>query len=227
MTRIVVIGSGQAGVGVAEGLRARGSAARVTVIGGEAELPYERPPLSKDLLLGKATVDDVRLRSRQWYPAQDVDLRLATWVRRIDRETRTVLLSDGGVLPYDHLVLATGSRPRRLPLPGADLDGVLGLSTPEDAARLRDRLSRARHVVIVGAGFIGLEVAAAATAAGHRPVVVELADRVLARAAGPLLGAHVAARHLDRGVDLRLGTGVVELRGTGGRVTAVATSAGE
>jgi 3-phenylpropionate/trans-cinnamate dioxygenase ferredoxin reductase subunit len=227
MTRVVVVGSGQAGVTVAEGLRAAGSAARVTVVGGEAELPYERPPLSKDVLLGKVTVDAVRLRSRQWYADRDVDLRLATRVERIDRGTRTVLLDDGDVLPYDHLVLATGSRPRRLPVPGADLAGVLGLSTPEDAVRLRDQLSRARHVVIVGAGFVGLEVAAAATALGARPVVVELADRVLARVAGPVLSAEVAARHLARGVDVRLGTGVTGLRGSGGRVSAVVTTTGE
>jgi 3-phenylpropionate/trans-cinnamate dioxygenase ferredoxin reductase component len=227
VTRVVVVGSGQAGVTVAEALRAAGSAARVTVVGGEAELPYERPPLSKDVLLGTVTVDDVRLRSRQWYRDRDVDLRLGTRVERIDRDIRTVLLEDGGVLPYDHLVLATGSRPRRLPVPGADLEGVQGLSTPEDAVRLRDQLSRARHVVVVGAGFIGLEVAAAATALGSRPVVIELADRVLARVAGPVLSAEVAARHLGRGVDLRLGCGVTELRGSGGRVTAVVTSTGE
>ena len=227
MTRVVVVGSGQAGIGVAEGLRAKGSAADVTVIGGEAELPYERPPLSKDVLLGKTTADDIRLRSRQWYRAQDIDLRLATRVERIDRSHRTVLLDDGEHLRYDHLVLATGSRPRHLPVPGADLDGVRSLSTPEDSLRLRERLSRARWVVIVGAGFIGLEVAAAAAAQGHRPVVLEFAGRVLARAAGPTLSAHVAARHIERGVDLRLGAAVTELRGTGGRVTAVATSTGE
>jgi 3-phenylpropionate/trans-cinnamate dioxygenase ferredoxin reductase subunit len=227
MTRIVIIGSGQAGVGVAEGLRAKGSAAQVTVIGSETEQPYERPPLSKDVLLGKATVDDVRLRSREWYEAHDVDLRLATCVRRIDRGNRRVLLDDGAALPYDHLVLATGSRPRHLPVPGADLEGVLSLSTPEDSLRLRDRMSCAQHVVIIGAGFIGLEVAAAAAAAGHRPVVLEFADRVLARVAGPTLSAHVAARHIECGVDLRLATGVTELLGTGGRVTAVVTSTGD
>jgi 3-phenylpropionate/trans-cinnamate dioxygenase ferredoxin reductase subunit len=227
MTRVVVIGSGQAGVGVAEGLRAKGSAAQIMLIGGEAELPYERPPLSKDVLLGKATVDNVRLRSPKWYQAHDIDLRLATWVERIDRDARTVLLDDGGVLPYDHLVLATGSRPRRLPVPGADLDGVLSLSTPDDSTRLRDRLSAAQHVVVIGAGFIGLEVAAAATAAGRRPVVLELADRVLARVAGPVLSAQVAARHVERGVDLRLSTGVTDLLGTHGQVTAVVTSTGE
>ena len=227
MTRVVVVGSGQAGVSLAEGLRAAGSAARVTVVGAEAELPYERPPLSKDVLLGTVTVDTVRLRSRQWYADRDVDLRLATRVERIDRGTRTVLLDDGGVLAYDHLVLATGSRPRRLPVPGADLAGVQTLSTPADAVRLREQLSRARSVVVVGAGFVGLEVAAAATALGTRPVVVELADRVLARVAGPVVSAEVAARHLARGVDLRLGTGVTGLRGTDGRVTAVVTSAGE
>ena len=227
MTRVVVVGSGQAGVSLAEGLRAAGSAARVTVVGAEAELPYERPPLSKDVLLGTVTVDTVRLRSRQWYADRDVDLRLATRVERIDRGTRTVLLDDGGVLAYDHLVLATGSRPRRLPVPGADLAGVQTLSTPADAVRLREQLSRARSVVVVGAGFVGLEVAAAATALGTRPVVVEFADRVLARVAGPVVSAEVAARHLARGVDLRLGTGLTGLRGTDGRVTAVVTSAGE
>ncbi|NEM08901.1 NAD(P)/FAD-dependent oxidoreductase [Geodermatophilus normandii] len=227
MTRVVVIGAGQAGIGVTEALRAKGSSAQITVVGGEDELPYERPPLSKDVLLGKVTVDGVRLRSRDWYRTHDVDLRLSTWVERIDRDSRTVLLDDGRTLEYDHLVLATGSRPRRLPVPGADLDGVLNLATPSDSAQLRDRLSRARDVVVIGAGFIGLEVAAAVTASGLRPVVVELADRVLARVAGPVLSAHVAARHVDRGVDLRLGTGVTELRGTEGQVTHVVTSTGE
>jgi 3-phenylpropionate/trans-cinnamate dioxygenase ferredoxin reductase subunit len=227
VTRVVVVGSGQAGVTLTEALRAAGSTAQVTLVGREAELPYERPPLSKDVLLGRATADTVRLHGRQWYTDRDVDLRPATRVERIDRGARTVLLDDGDGLPYDHLVLATGSRPRRLPVPGADLAGVLGLSTPEDAVRLRDQLSRARSVVIVGAGFVGLEVAAAATALGCRPVVVELADRVLARVAGPVLSAEVAARHLARGVDLRLRAGVTGLRGAGGRVSAVVTSTGE
>ena len=227
MTRVVVIGAGQAGVGVAETLRAKASSAQVTIIGGEAELPYERPPLSKDVLLGKSTMDDIRLRSRDWYRTHDVDLRLSTWVESIDREAHTVALGSGETVPYDHLVLATGSQPRRLPVPGADLDGVLTLVTPEDSARLRGRLERARDVVIIGAGFIGLEVAAAAMTAGHRPVVIELADRVLARVAGPVLGAHVAGRHAEQGLDLRLGAGVTELRGDSGRVTAVVTSTGE
>ncbi len=227
MTRIVVVGAGQAGIGVAEALRTTGSSAEITVIGGEEHLPYERPPLSKEMLLGKATVDDLRLRSADWYRTHAVDLRLSTWVERIDRQGRTVVLADQAPLGYDHLVLATGSRPRRLPVPGADLDGVLNLATPSDSLELRHRLSRAGSVVVVGAGFIGLEVAAAATTMGLRPVVVELADRVLARVAGPVLSDHVAARHADRGVDLRLGTGVVELRGADGRVTHVVLSTGE
>lgn len=227
MTRVVVIGAGQAGIGLADAVRARSVCVHVTVVGGEDELPYERPPLSKDVLMGKASVDDIRLRSRDWYRTHEVDLRLSAWAERIDRESRTVVLDDGSSLPYDHLVLATGSRPRRLPVPGADLDGVLNLATPGDSSQLRDRLSRTRDVVVIGAGFIGLEVAAAVTAAGRRPVVVELADRVLARVAGPVLSGHVASRHVERGVDLRLGTGVVELRGAAGRVTHVVTSAGE
>lgn len=227
MNRVVIVGAGQAGTGVAEALRAQGSSAQVTVVGGEDELPYERPALSKDVLLGKATIDDVRLRSREWYRKHDVELLLATRAQRIDREARTVVLDDGRALPYDHLVLATGSRPRRLSVPGADLEGVLNLVTPDDSAQLRDRLSRTQNVVIIGAGFIGLEVAAAVTATGIRPVVIELADRVLARVAGPVLSDHVAGRHVERGVDLRLGTGVTELLGSEGRVTGVVTSSGE
>jgi 3-phenylpropionate/trans-cinnamate dioxygenase ferredoxin reductase subunit len=227
MTGVVIAGAGHGAVAFAEALRAKGSTMPVTIVGGEAELPYERPPLSKEILLGKATIDEARLRSAEWYRTHDVDLRLSTRVERIDPAARTVALHDGRTLPYDHLVLATGSRPRRLPVPGAELDGVVGLATAGDCAQLRDRLAAARNVVIIGAGFIGLEVAAAAMLTGHRPVVIELAGRVLARVAGPVLSEHVAAWHAGSGVDLRLGTGVTELRGTAGRVTGVVTSAGD
>lgn len=227
MTGVVIVGAGHSGIALAQALRAQGSKMPITIVSDEAELPYERPPLSKEVLLGKTPIDDLRLRSENWYGSEDVDLRLSSTVERIDPATRTVILHGGETLSYHQLVLATGSRPRRLPVPGANLDGVLNLATPADSAQLRDRLATSSNVVVIGAGFIGLEVAAAATLVGHRPVVIELADRVLARVAGPVLSAYVEARHVERGVDVRLGAGVTEVRGRAGRVTGVVTTAGD
>ncbi|WP_230396431.1 NAD(P)/FAD-dependent oxidoreductase [Streptomyces blattellae] len=227
MTRVVVVGAGHGGVATAQALRAAGSTAHVTLVSAEDEPPYERPPLSKDVLLGKASMDSVRLRAAGWYDDNGVDLLLGTRVAAIDREARAVHLDGGAPLPYDALVLATGGRPRPLPCPGSGLAGVCSLLTSEHCRDLRSRLAGARDVVIVGAGFIGLEVASAAVALGLRPVVLELVDRVLARGAAAEVSRAVASYHLSRGVDLRLGTGVRQLLGTEERVTGVVTSTGE
>ncbi|WP_200301567.1 NAD(P)/FAD-dependent oxidoreductase [Streptomyces adelaidensis] len=179
---VVVIGAGLAAVQLADSLREAGYDGPVTLIGEMPGLPGQRPPLSKEFLTGDLSRQGVTLRAEGFYADRDIRLPAGHRAVRIDRARRTVALQDGSTVGYGHLVLATGTRPRPLPLPGADLDGVLPLRTVEDAERLRTRLRAARDVVIVGAGFIGLEVAAACRALGRRAVVFDIAGQAMGRA---------------------------------------------
>lgn len=226
---VIVVGAGQAGVTVAAALRDQGFAGRITIIGREPHPPYERPPLSK-AYLGASALDEqhLQLRTPEWYSERDIVLRLGNEVREIDRTAAVVVLDSGDRLPYDHLVLATGTRPRTLPLDGADLDGVVVLRGLDDARVLRRHLDRARTVLTVGAGFIGLEVAAAAHKRGVHPVVVDIAPRVMERAVTPTTSRFFADAHRTWGTDLRLRTAVTALRGRHGLVSsAVATDGTE
>lgn len=223
---IVVIGAGQAGVQAAESLRDAGWAGPVTLVGDESPLPYQRPPLSKEYLLGKASADSVTLRGEAFYADRGITLLTGCRAAKPAPERRVVALDDGRELPYEHLVLATGTRPRPLPVPGAELEGVLSLRTLADAQELQGRLRQARHVVIVGAGFIGLEVAAACRALGVQAVVIEAAGLVMGRAVTPDTSAFFADRHRRDGTPILLGCGVAELLGQDGRVVAVRTSDG-
>jgi 3-phenylpropionate/trans-cinnamate dioxygenase ferredoxin reductase subunit len=183
------------------------------LIGAEAERPYERPPLSKDVLLGKATPDSAYVHEAGWYAEHDVDLRLGTRVTSVDRAARQVRLEDGSAVGYARLLLTTGASARRLPVPGADLDGLLYLRTMAESAALASRLKQGGRVVIAGAGWIGLEVAAAARQAGCDVTVVEPDAVPLQRWVGPELGAVFGRLHRDHGVTFRLGEGVTELLG--------------
>ncbi|MEU7813091.1 FAD-dependent oxidoreductase [Pseudonocardia sp. NPDC049154] len=225
--RVVVIGAGQAGAGVAAALREQGFTGPVTVVGRESHAPYERPPLSK-AYLAAAPLDEqhLALRTGSWYADHDVALRLGAHAEEIDRGARTVRLAGGERLDYDHLVLATGTRPRTLPIVGADLDDVLVLRGLDDARALRDRLDTARTVLTVGAGFIGLEVAAAAHKRGVHPVVVDVAGRVMERAVTPTTSSFVADAHRAWGTELLLGTGITEVLGHRGRVSGAVTTTG-
>jgi 3-phenylpropionate/trans-cinnamate dioxygenase ferredoxin reductase subunit len=217
----VIVGAGLAGAKAAETLRAEGFGGRIVLIGDEPERPYERPPLSKGLLLGTAERDSVHVHGPQWYTAHDVDLRTATTADTIDRDRRQVRLADGDVIGYDRLLLATGAEPRRLPVPGADLDGVLHLRTLADSDRLRPALHRGARLVIIGAGWIGLEIAAAARTLGAAVTVVEADALPLRRVLGDRLAVAFAGMHTGHGVVFHFGRQALEIRGSGGQLSDV------
>ncbi|MET7999637.1 NAD(P)/FAD-dependent oxidoreductase [Nonomuraea glycinis] len=217
----VIAGGGLAAAKAAEALREQGYDGRLVLIGDEPHLPYERPPLSKDYLQGGSERDKIFVHDAAWYDAHDIDLRQGTTVIGIDRAERRLSLSRGERLGYDKLLLATGARPRRLPLPGADLDGVLYLRTVDDCERLRATLATVSRVVIIGAGWIGLEVAAAARAAGVAVSVLEAERQPLLRALGSQIASVFAGLHREHDVDLRLGVRVSEITGARGKADGV------
>ncbi|MEZ0449947.1 NAD(P)/FAD-dependent oxidoreductase [Cellulomonas sp. ICMP 17802] len=221
--QVVVVGAGLAGAKTVEGLRERGYDGRVVLLGSETERPYERPPLSKGYLQGGEERDGAFVHPADWYAAHDVDLRLGTTVASIDLAARDVLDGSGSRTAWDHLVLATGSEPRRLDVPGAGLQGVVHLRTLDDSDRLRALLVAGKHVVVVGGGWIGLEVAAAARAAGCTVSVLVRDPLPLLGVLGPELAAMFAELHRENGVDLRTRTEVAELvaAGDGTHVGAV------
>ena len=217
----VIVGASLAGAKAAEALRAAGFAGSVVLIGAEAELPYERPPLSKDYLMGKSPREQIYTHPEQWYQENDVELRLGLAVTEIDRTGHRVTLADGSAQPYAKLLLTTGSSPRRLPVPGAELDGVVYLRTVGDSDRIKAALVSAARVAVVGAGWIGLETAAAARTAGAHVTVVEAAELPLLRVLGPEVAQVFADLHRDHGVELRLRIGAAEVTGTAGSATGV------
>lgn len=213
---IVVVGGGLAAASAVEELRGRDYTGDITLLCGEQHLPYDRPPLSKGLLLGTATPESVTLKDAAWYADQQVDVRLGNRVDVLDLSRQRVHAA-GTPVPFDRLLLATGSVPRRLPL---DDTGVHYLRTVEDALAVRARL--AGRVLVIGAGWIGLEVAAAASLAGAEVTVVEGTDHPLGGVLGPLAGVLLRV-HREHGVDVRLGTALVSLapHPEDGRTTAV------
>jgi 3-phenylpropionate/trans-cinnamate dioxygenase ferredoxin reductase component len=220
----VIVGGGLAGAKAAETLRTEGFDGPVVLVAGEDEVPYERPPLSKDYLLGKADRESPRVHPADWYGENDVELRTGVRATHLDPATHRLTLEDGDELAYGKLLLATGSSARRLPVPGADLAGVRYLRTFADSdALLADLRDGGRRVVIVGAGWIGLEVAAAARHYGNEVTVVEPQPTPLHAVLGPEMGNVFARLHRDHGVDLFPDTVVRELRGSAGRVTTVVT----
>jgi len=221
----VIAGAGLAGAKAAETLREQGFEGRVVLIGTEPDRPYERPPLSKGLLLGKDARDSVFVHEASWYPSHDVDLRTGTSVTAVDRERRRVRLSVGGEIGYDRLLLTTGAEPRALRVPGAHLDGVLRLRTLPDSDRVAAAVTDGTRLVVVGSGWIGLEVAAAAREHGAEVTVVSPADLPLQRVLGDRLAAVFADLHTAHGVTFRYRTQVIEVRGNG-RVSAVVLSDG-
>lgn len=220
-TTFVIVGASLAGAKAAETLRAEGFTGRVILIGEEKERPYERPPLSKGYLLGKDERDSVHVHDAGWYTEHEIDLRLGTRVSAVDRDTREVVLAGGERLRYDKLLLATGSTVRRLNLPGSDLAGVHYLRSLPDSDEIGAALLSGVRAAVIGGGWIGMEVAAAAKERGASVTLVEMAALPLQRVLGAEVARIFADLHRAHGVDLRLGTGVRELRGTGGRVSAV------
>lgn len=218
---VVIVGAGLAGAKVAETLRQEGWNDAITIVGTESEGPYERPGLSKGYLQGNDARDDLFVHDEQWYAEHDIVTTLGTTVESIDRTNQTVRLSSGDDLAYDHLVLATGSEPRTLNLPGADADGILTLRTLGDSDRLREAFGHAKRLVVVGAGWIGLEVAAAAHQAGLEVTVLESADLPLQHVMGHELGEYFAHLHRSHGINVRTGINVTGFEAVDGHVTAV------
>ncbi|MFC7341376.1 NAD(P)/FAD-dependent oxidoreductase [Saccharopolyspora griseoalba] len=217
----VIVGGGMAGAKGAEALRAQGFDGRITLIGDEQHRPYERPPLSKDYLLGSSEFDDAYVHSPEWYEQNSVELRLGTRVDRLDRALRQVELSDGSHAEFDKLLLATGATPRSLPVPGSDADGVLLLRRVGDSDRIKRTLADVERLVVIGAGWIGLEVTAAARQAGVEVTVVETAELPLLQALGPEVAEVFAALHRERGVRFRFRSSVQEILTSGGSVAGV------
>jgi 3-phenylpropionate/trans-cinnamate dioxygenase ferredoxin reductase subunit len=222
----VIVGASLAGAKAAQTLREEGFSGSVVLIGTEADRPYERPPLSKGYLLGKDERDSAFVHEQGWYAEHDVDLRLGVTATAIDRAAKAVDVSGGEPVSYDKLLITTGASPRRLRLPGADLDGVLYLRSIEDSEHLKTALQASGRVVIAGAGWIGLETAAAARHYGCEVTVVEPEPGALHRSVGPELGEVFADLHRSHGVTFRFGAGVSELLGSGGKVSGVVTSDG-
>ncbi|NYG57179.1 3-phenylpropionate/trans-cinnamate dioxygenase ferredoxin reductase subunit [Nocardioides daedukensis] len=211
--RILIVGASHAGVQLAAALRDGGHDGPITVVGAEPHLPYHRPPLSKAYLDGAATVASLALRPASFYEAKGIELLLGTRIEKIDAFAGVALTEDGAELHFDRLALATGSRVRRLAVPGADLAGVVYLRDLEDAEQLKQRLPGVRRAVVVGGGFIGLEAAAVLAQRGVEVSVVEAGPRLMGRATTPTLSGWFAELHQRRGVSVHLGAGVVALRG--------------
>jgi 3-phenylpropionate/trans-cinnamate dioxygenase ferredoxin reductase subunit len=218
----VIAGGGLAGAKAAEALREQGFDGTLVLVGAESHLPYERPPLSKDYLAGNAERTSFDVHDKAWYADHDVDLRLGTEVTAVDRAAHQVTLSDGSRIDYTKLLLATGASPRTVSISGADAEGVHYLRTVDDSEAIRAAaLSEGRKVVVIGAGWIGLEVAAAARQAGATVTVLESADLPLLRVLGPELAQVFADLHSENGVDLRFGVHTEEIVTDGGKVTGV------
>ncbi|PTE10289.1 NAD(P)/FAD-dependent oxidoreductase [Mesorhizobium helmanticense] len=223
---VVIVGAGHAGVQAAASLREEGYDGPVILVGDESELPYHKPPLSKTFIKDQEAKPQP-LRGEAFYTGSTIDYRPGIKVERIDAAGQRLEISGGGMLPFDRLILATGSRPRVLPLPGVDLAGVVSLRSLADARLIRELSAQSEDVVILGGGFIGLEIAATLKAAGRKVTVVEAVDRLLGRAVAPVIASHVRQRLEASGVRILTGTTISRLEGENGRVSAAVTSSGE
>jgi 3-phenylpropionate/trans-cinnamate dioxygenase ferredoxin reductase subunit len=210
---VVIVGGGQAGYQTAASLRTEGYDGPVFLIGEEAVAPYQRPPLSKAFVLGKQNHSQILLRPETYYPDHQIELLAGEKAIAIDRTARKVHLESGGALGYDTLVVALGARNRSLPVAGATLDGVCYLRTLTDAIEVKQRLEQAQQVVVVGGGFIGLEIAASARTLGKPVTVVEALPRLMARVVAPVVSEFFLAAHRAKGVEILLNAKVQEIEG--------------
>jgi 3-phenylpropionate/trans-cinnamate dioxygenase ferredoxin reductase subunit len=222
---VVIIGAGQAGFQVAASLREKGFDGTVTLVGDERHLPYQRPPLSKGYL--KPSPPEVLIRPEQFYRDNKIEVRTGERVTAVDRERRAVSIEGGRKFNYDHLILATGGRNRRLGLEGEDLDGVLTLRGLDDAERLRESIGQAGRIVIVGGGYIGLEVGSLALSLGIETWIVEAAPRLVARVASLQLSEFYYSHYENAGAKILCGTTVTRVERAGGRVASVRLSNGD
>jgi len=224
--RFVIVGGGLAGAKIAEALRDRDFDGEITVLSEEDHLPYERPPLSKEFFAGKKTLPEFTVHDGEWFRDHRVDLRPGTTATAIDTAAHTVSLPDGSTISYDKLALATGSRSRRLDIPGSDAEGVHYVRTVDQAAALLRTLAADKKLVVIGAGWIGLEIAASARGFDVDVTVLEHAGLPLESTLGPEMGEVFAALHRQNGVDLRTGTDVSAISVDGDRASGVTLSDG-
>ena len=223
---VVILGAGHAGGTAAALLRQYGHEGLITLVGEEPIPPYQRPPLSKAWLKGEADADSLALKPLEFYAEHNIDFRASTTATAINRDVKTVALSDGSSLAYDVLIIATGARAIALPIPGADLSGVMFLRTAADAEQLKATVGPGKRLAVVGGGYIGLEVAASGRALGAEVVVLEREARLLARVACDTLSIFFKAQHEQHGVTFELGATAAAIIGEAGRVTGVTLADG-
>ena len=223
--RIVIAGAGHAAGQLVTTLRQKGFDGSIVAVGDEAYPPYQRPPLSKKFLAGELELERIYFKPAEFYESNNIELQLGVRATAIDREAQTVSCSNGAVLGYDDLVLATGTRVRRLPLPGAELAGVHYLRSIDDVLGIRADMEQHKRMVIIGAGYIGLEVAAVAVTRGLDVTVIEMEDRVLSRVVSPALSRFYQQEHEKHGVKFELGASASHFAGDG-RVTSVVLADG-
>jgi 3-phenylpropionate/trans-cinnamate dioxygenase ferredoxin reductase subunit len=218
---VVIVGTGQAGFQTAASLRTEGYQEKITLIGEEPHIPYQRPPLSKSFLLGTQDLSSIELRPRNFYLDHRIELLTGEKVSSIDCAVKQVSLESGGRFLYDKLVLAMGARNRSLALDGAELDGVLYLRSLDEAVILKERIEQAREIVVIGGGFIGLEIAAAARTLGKSVTVLEALPRLMSRAVAPVISRFYRELHASNGVRVICDASVSKLQGSNGKVREV------
>lgn len=224
--KIIIAGAGHAAGQVVASLKQHNFAGQIVLIGDEPYLPYQRPPLSKKFLSGDMPAERLYVKPASFYDDPQIQLNLETRVSEIDPAGKTVVTDSGDKIPYDKLVLALGSRVRKLSIPGDDLDGVHYLRNIADVEAIRAEMQNKKHAVIIGAGYIGLEVTAVMRQGGLDVTVIEMADRVMSRVVSPEISDFYQIQHTEQGVKLRLSTGIVALHGEG-KIDSVETSDGE
>lgn len=224
---VLIVGGGHAGAQAAISLRQLGFPGSIAIIGAEPELPYERPPLSKDYLARERSFDRILLRPASFWEERNVTMLMGREVDMVDPSDMKIIADDGSVIVYGMLIWAAGGRPRRLKCAGGDLEGVHSVRTRADVERIQAELDDVDHVAVVGGGYIGLETAAVLTGLGKRVTVLEAQDRVLARVAGPAISRFYETRHRAHGVDIRLGVTVDAIEGREGRAHGVRLGTGE
>ena len=227
MTGMVIIGAGHAAGQAAASLRQEKYEGPITIVGDEPHVPYQRPPLSKQYLSGEQEIDRVYLRPQKFYDDKDVNLVLNTTATSIDRDAKTVSLDNGEVLEYEKLIISTGSRPRILNIEGSDLGGIHSLRTIGDVDAIRAEMGDAKNLVIVGGGYIGLEVASVGVEAGLNVHVLEMEERILQRVTTPEMSEYYHNLHTGRGVNIHTQTGVTGFSGEGRVQKVLCGDAGE
>ena len=224
---VLIVGAGQAAAQTAASLRQGGFEGAITIVGDEPSLPYQRPPLSKAYLKGDLEQERLYFKNTEWYTAQNVDVLTQTKVTSVDVKANTAKTETGKTLGFDHLIFATGSRNRQLPMEGAELGNVFGLRGLADIDALRPHVGADKKLVIIGAGYIGLETAAVANTLGTDVTVIELADRVLARVTSPTISAFYENLHRQHGVTIKTTCSTSSINGKDGKVKNVTLSTGE